>query len=132
MKIEFKPIGIVHNKENKIARQTIYAEESDIKIEIFKKYEAALTNIEKHRYIYLISFLHKSDYYNLKTVPYGRSEETGLFCTRSPHRINPIALSLVELVERQGNILKIKKTDLIDKTPILDIKSYFRKIDNPK
>lgn len=68
------------------------------------------------------------------TTPW-ESKPHGLFVTRSPNRPNPIGLSIVELIERKRNILKVRKLDAIDNTPVMDVKPYvpkFDRVDNAK
>lgn len=105
-------------------------------IEIFKEYVNGLDGIEGFSHLMIIAWLHKvkSEQRSVlkvrprKWVRLGIDisdiPEVGVFCTDSPHRPNPIAVTIVELVERRGNILVVNGLDLFDKTPVLDIKPY--------
>ena len=79
--------------------------------------------------MHIIYWLHKSKGYNLSVQTPWDNIQHGLFTTRSPHRPNPIGYATVELIERKGNILKVKGLDAIEGTPIIDIKPYVKNLD---
>lgn len=93
---------------------------------IFPEYSEALEGIEEHSHIILLSWLHQADRTLLKVHPRRIAvlPKKGVFALRSPVRPNPIALSPTKLLKRKGNILYLENVDLIDGTPILDIKPY--------
>lgn len=97
---------------------------------MFKKgYEKALDGIEDFSHIYIIFWMHKigdAERKILKTHPRGRIDLPllGVLATRSPLRPNPIGLTVVELLERKGNILKVRGLDAFDGTPVIDVKPY--------
>lgn len=121
----FKPIGMV--KENKEGKGII---------EIYKEYKDGLYRIEEFSHLIIISWLHKVNEEQRKTLvvkprgllKYGfkleELPEVGVFCTDSPHRPNPIGLSIVKLVKREENLLYVENLDLFEETPILDIKGF--------
>ena len=93
-------------------------------IVIEKKYSAGLADLEGFSHIYLIYYLHLSKKYDLTVIPFLDNRERGLFATRAPRRPNPIGLSVVHLLQVERNILDIEDVDIIDGTPLLDIKPY--------
>ena len=94
-------------------------------------FEAALRDLSGFDRIWLIWWFHKNTTWRPCVMPpRGEAKRRGLFATRSPHRPNPIGISCVELIKIQGRTLLIGDTDLIDKTPILDIKPYIPEVDS--
>lgn len=131
MEIKFKPIGIVHSPFKKIKAIDVqkYADPQGFDqilgdLEIFKEYEDGLEDTEGFSHIIVIFAFHKSGGYQLRTKPFLDDEPRGVFSTRSPHRPNPLGLTVVRVLERDGNILKVSGIDMLDRTPILDIKPY--------
>ncbi|MEM3430724.1 MAG: tRNA (N6-threonylcarbamoyladenosine(37)-N6)-methyltransferase TrmO [Candidatus Bathyarchaeia archaeon] len=136
MEIMFKPIGYVRTKFNddEVKEHHPYGVEAEI--EILKEYGEALDGIEGFSHIILIFFMHKvtdEQRVTLKArhrrlVKLGFKLEdlpmVGVFCLDSPHRPNPIGLTIVKLLERRGCTLKVEGADAFDGTPILDIKPY--------
>ncbi len=131
MNMKLKPIGTIHSpyKNGKgIPIQPSFSGEIG-EIEVFKEYEPGLKDIEGFSHIIIMYLFHKSKGYNLHVKPYLDENLRGVFATRAPLRPNPIGLSIVKLIERKGNILKIGGIDVIDKTPLLDIKPYVPEFD---
>jgi len=132
-KIEFLPIGILHSplkKYHDVPNQTI---NSDIegKIEIYEKYSEGLKDLEEYEYIICISYLHLIKGSISLLSPSSKDNKMhGIFAIRTPRRPNPIGFSVLKLLEREKNILKVKNLDLIDQTPILDIKPFIPRVDN--
>jgi len=104
-------------------------------LEIYEEYAEGLCGIEGFSHLIVIALLHKVPEERRSTLKVrprrlkllGLSEEVpevGVFCTDSPHRPNPIALTIVELVEVSGRFLRVRGLDLFDGTPILDLKPY--------
>jgi tRNA-Thr(GGU) m(6)t(6)A37 methyltransferase TsaA len=127
MRIEYQPIGFVHSP-HLTARgapiQPSRARGIEGRIEINEQYTDGLADLDGFSHIILICHLHKASSYKLKVVPYLDTELRGLFATRAPSRPNPIGLSVVRLLGIDGNILHIEGVDLLDGTPVLDIKPY--------
>jgi tRNA-Thr(GGU) m(6)t(6)A37 methyltransferase TsaA len=94
------------------------------RIEVFKKYKDGLSDIEGFSHLILIYRFHKSRGHRLKVKPFLDDQLRGLFATRYPRRPNQIGLTIVELLKRQSNILFVKGIDVLDGTPLLDIKPY--------
>ena len=93
-------------------------------VEVFEQFAEGLKDIEGFSHIVLIYWFHKSRGYSLMVRTPWDTTPHGLFTTRSPNRPCPLGLSVVRLVARKGNILKVKGLDAIDGTPLLDIKPY--------
>jgi len=129
--LELKPIGIIHSpyKNAKAAPYQGYKTEEISQIEVFKEFEEGLKDIEGFSHIIVIYWFHKSQGYHLLVKTPWDDNLHGLFTTRSPHRPCPLGLTVVELVAREKNILKVKGLDAIDGTPLLDIKPYIPSID---
>ncbi|AXV38975.1 tRNA (N6-threonylcarbamoyladenosine(37)-N6)-methyltransferase TrmO [Methanobacterium sp. BAmetb5] len=100
-------------------------------ITIFPEYAEALEGIESGQNLHVIYWMDRADSVSLKVVPYGGTEKRGVFSTRAPVRPNPMGLCLVKLVQRQGNILRVKWLDALDGSPVLDIKPFWEEIDCP-
>ncbi len=130
--IKFRPIGIIHSpfKEAKgVPIQPSAAKGIEGKVEIFPEYAEGIDDIGNFSHIFLIYHLHLSRKYSLKVKPYMDDKERGVFATRAPSRPNPIGISVVELLEVDGNMLHIKNVDIVDGTPLLDIKPYVPEFD---
>lgn len=125
-KITLTPLGIIRTPFNDLEEVPYQAHASKTRgtVKIFKKYRDGLKGIERSSYIELYFYFHKAQSYSLQLIPHGRKTKRGVFATRSPHRPNFIGNSTVKLVERAGNKLQVKGIDVIDKTPLLDIKPY--------
>jgi tRNA-Thr(GGU) m(6)t(6)A37 methyltransferase TsaA len=100
------------------------------KVEIFPKYQAGLKDIDGFSHIILIYFFHKSTGYKLETTPFMDTVKRGLFSTRAPKRPNPIGLSVVKLDRVEDGILHVLNVDVLDGTPLLDIKPYVPEFDS--
>ncbi len=127
MKIEFSPIGIIRTPFKTVDNVPIQPTAdtgSEGWIEIFQEYSAGLADLDGFSHIYLIFHLHKSCGNKLSVVPFLDTVERGIFSTRSPSRPNPVGLSVVRLLSVSGSILKIQGLDILDGTPLLDIKPY--------
>lgn len=111
--------------------QSIYSKSNTGMIEIFPEYVAALKDLDGFDRIWLIYWLHQSlkPQETLKVTPFHDNVERGIFATRAPCRPNPLGLSSVHLIKIENNILHIMGVDIIDGTPLLDIKPYIAKFD---
>jgi len=98
-------------------------------IEIYPEFSAGLKDLEGFSHIILLSYLHKVNRMQLTVVPFLDSEPHGIFTTRAPVRPNPIGLSVISLRKIEGNILFVDQLDLLDETPVLDIKPYVPEFD---
>ncbi|MCW8925921.1 MAG: tRNA (N6-threonylcarbamoyladenosine(37)-N6)-methyltransferase TrmO [Xanthomonadales bacterium] len=125
MKIEYEPIGIVYSPfaESKgTPIQPSRAKHAAGTVEVFPGFAEGLADLDGFSHIILLCHMHRASGYRLKVTPYLDDQPRGLFATRAPSRPNPIGLSVVELVGIEGNTLAIRGVDLLDGTPVLDIK----------
>ena len=131
MKIEYQSIGIVHSPFTKRKGTPIQPSRSKAvgTVEVFSEYAEGLNDLDGFSHIILLCHLHQSTIYRLKIVPFLDTELRGLFATRAPNRPNPIGLSVVRLAGVEGNILTVEGLDLLDGTPVLDIKPYVGEFD---
>jgi len=120
------PIGVIHTpfKCKKDAPIQPFKSKAIGKVEVFMKYKDGLCDIEGFSHLILIYKFHKSKGYCLKVKPFLDDGLHGLFATRYPRRPNQIGLTVVKLLKRKGNILFVKGIDVIDGSPLLDIKPY--------
>jgi len=88
-----------------------------------------LKDIEGFSHIIILYFFHESRDYSLSVKPFLDSDRHGVFATRHPNRPNPIGISVVRLLERRGSILRVKGVDVLDGTPLIDIKPYVPSFD---
>ena len=93
-------------------------------IEIFPEYSEGLWDIEGFSHLILVYHFHRARPASLTVVPFLDDRRHGIFATRAPARPNPLGLSIVSLIQVEGNVLHIQDVDIIDKTPLLDIKPY--------
>jgi tRNA-Thr(GGU) m(6)t(6)A37 methyltransferase TsaA len=130
--IKYKPIGVVHSpfKEPKgTPIQPPGGKGIDGTVEVFPEYAEGLKDVEGFSHIILIYHFHLSKGLSLKVKPYMENELRGVFATRAPSRPNPIGISVVRLVRIEGNILHVRDVDVVDGTPLLDIKPYVPEFD---
>ncbi len=127
MKIEFSPIGYVRSpfkEPSGVPIQTRAGSDIEGSIEILDEYVEGLSDLDGFSHIIVITYFHKSKDYDLLVTPFLDDVKRGVFSTRAPRRPNPIGLHLVRLVSIEGNNLNILDIDMIDGTPVLDIKPY--------
>lgn len=98
-------------------------------IEIFPEYAAGLQDIEDFSHLFLIYQLHKTSEIHLLVEPFLDNQKHGIFATRHPFRPNHIGLSIVQLISRHSNRLDIAGVDMLDQSPLLDIKPYVPEFD---
>ena len=101
-------------------------------LEVLPEFEEGLLDIEGFSHLFVIWVFHKSDSYALTGIPPTDDRPHGVFATRSPYRPNPIGLTVVELLGRDGRNLRVRGIDMLDGTPILDIKPYMSGVDPAK
>ena len=93
-------------------------------VEVFAEYAEGLQDLEAFSHVILIYALHRAEGYALRVKPYLDDVARGLFATRYPYRPNPIGLSTVRLLSRRDDVLEVEGIDVLDGTPLLDIKPY--------
>ena len=131
-KITYNPIGIIHSPFNDVKGMPIQpagARGVAGTVEIKQEYVDGLKDIEGFSHIILIYHFHLSKNYSLKVKPFLDDNLHGVFATRAPRRPNPIGISIVRLVKVEGCILHIEDVDILDGTPLLDIKPYVPEFD---
>jgi tRNA-Thr(GGU) m(6)t(6)A37 methyltransferase TsaA len=130
--ITFKPIGIISTPfktREGMPIQPKGATGVQGKIEIAPEYEQALDDLNGFSHVILLFHFHQTKGFKLKVVPFLDDHLRGIFATRAPSRPNPIGLSVVKLIQRKKNILFIENVDMLDGTPLLDIKPYIPEVD---
>jgi len=134
-KIQFNPIGIIHSPFKQIVGtpiQTVFSNDGEGAIEIFPRFKEGLKDLEGFSHIIVIYHFHKSKGYRLLCRPFLDDVERGLFATRAPRRPNPIGLSVVKLKQIRNTTLSVSSLDILDGTPLIDIKPYIPHFDSPK
>jgi tRNA-Thr(GGU) m(6)t(6)A37 methyltransferase TsaA len=124
---EFKPIGIIHSPYTDLAGMPIQpAGATDVcgTVEVLDEYAAGLQDLDAFSHIILLYEFHRSDGFDLTVVPFLDSVARGVFATRAPRRPNPLGMSVVRLDRIDGAVLHVRDIDVLDGTPLLDIKPY--------
>jgi len=121
-----QPIGIIHSPFSDKEQTPIQASRSQAigTVEVYPEFSDGLQDIEEFSHIYLLYVFHNSSGYSLQIKPFLDDQEHGLFATRYPYRPNPLGISTVRLLFRQANVLTIEGVDVLNGTPLLDIKPY--------
>lgn len=126
MKFIFKPIGVIHSPFIEKDKTPIQASRSQAagQVEVYPEFANGLKDIEALSHIFLLYVFHESHGYQLQVKPFLDDREHGIFTTRYPYRPNPIGFSVVKLLSSEGNVLTVEGMDVLDGTPLLDIKPY--------
>lgn len=133
--IRYKPIGVIHSPFKDVQGMPIQptgAMGIAGTIEIEPEYCDGLKDIEGFSHIVLIYHFHLSDGYSSLVKPFMDDSLRGVFSTRAPRRPNPVGISIVRLVKVEGSTLHIENVDIVDGTPLLDIKPYVPEFDVQK
>jgi len=128
---EMRPIGFVktpYSETKEIPKGCGTKHEAEGVIEIRPDLAQGLTDIEGFSHLFVIWAFHKAEGYSLVGTPPSDNRPHGVFATRSPRRPNPIGLTVVELIAREDTRLRVRGVDMLDGTPILDIKPYLSSI----
>jgi len=128
-RLELTPIGVVRSpftEKMQAPRQPNTPQAAAGSVELFagNDFEHSLEDLDTFRYIWLLFWFDQSEGWRPKVLPPRSDKRRGVFATRSPHRPNPLGMSLVELTGIQGLVLSVQGLDLLDGTPVLDIKPY--------
>ena len=136
MSFEITPVGIAHTsfKDLKEVPRCSKDQMAEGYIEIYKDYEDCLLGLDEFKQIFAFSWMHMSDRNLQQVKPHRRKDlpALGVFATRSPVRPNPIGLTLLEVTKIDGRNVYVKGMDLLDGTPIIDIKKYDACLDTPE
>jgi tRNA-Thr(GGU) m(6)t(6)A37 methyltransferase TsaA len=126
MEFIMKPIGILHTPFFDKHETPIQSTRSMSNgwAEVFPEFAQGLQDIEGFSHIILLYVFHQSEGYSLMVKPFLDDQQHGLFTTRFPKRPNPIGISIVKLLGRRGNLLDLGQVDMLDRSPLLDIKPY--------
>ncbi len=129
--IVMRPIGHVrspYSETREVPKGCGAKHEAEGILEIDPEFEAGLTDIEGFSHLFVIWVFDRSEGFELLGAPPTDDRPHGVFATRSPKRPNPIGLTVVELIRRDGRRLHVRGVDMLDNTPILDIKPYMSSI----
>ena len=131
MDYKMYPIGVIHSPFTEKSETPIQPSRSQAigKVEIYPQFTDGLQDIEGFSHLILLYVFHRSSEYSLKVTPFLDDQLRGLFATRYPCRPNPIGLSTVRFISREANVLEVEGVDVLDGTPLLDIKPYMPEFD---
>ena len=131
--LTFKPIGVIHTPFHGAAGtpiQTALAEGAEGRVEVRADVAEGLKDLEGFDRIWLVYAFDRASAARLLVIPFRDKVHRGVFATRAPCRPNPIGLSCVRLVRIEGNVLHVRDVDMLDGTPLLDIKPYVPRFDH--
>ena len=133
MSITYEPVGVIHSSFAEIQDMPIQpAGARGIRgtVEVFAEFSKGLQDLEGFSHLILLYHFHRASQARLIVVPLLDKEAHGVFATRAPTRPNPIGISVVKLLRVEGQILEIENVDVLDGTPLLDIKPYVPEFDH--
>jgi len=128
----FRQIGVIRTPFDDPSRgpiQPVYAKGVAGRVEVIPEFADGLDDLDGFSHVHLVYVFHRSTETRLRVKPYLQDVERGVFATRAPVRPNPIGLSLVRLVRREGCVLHVEDVDALDGSPLLDIKPYVPRFD---
>ena len=132
MSIVFEPIGVIHSpftRPEGSPIQPVSETSSAGTVEVFQEFAAGLKDLDEFSHVLLLYHFHRARPYALSVVPFLDTQPRGLFATRAPNRPNPIGISLVRLERIDGCRLYVANLDVLDGTPLLDIKPHVPEFD---
>jgi tRNA-Thr(GGU) m(6)t(6)A37 methyltransferase TsaA len=125
--VVYKPIGVVHSPfktPKDVPIQSAAAKGIIGSVEVAREYAEGLRDVEGFSHLILVYHCHLAQKYSLLVKPFMDERLHGVFATRAPSRPNPVGTSIVRLTKKEKNILHIQDVDIIDGTPLLDIKPF--------
>ncbi len=134
MEIIYHPIGVVRSPFTDVKGMPIQpagAEGHQGRIEVSPEFGAGLKDIEGFSHVIVVYHFHRADGFTLTVTPFLDSEPHGVFATRAPRRPNPVGLSVLRLVRVEDCVLYVENVDILDGTPVLDVKPYVPGFDRP-
>lgn len=132
MEVVFRPIGVIrspHVRPPGTPIQPAYADEIEGDVVVEESFEEALSDLDGFERVWLVYWFHRAGAFGPRVIPYRDTVQRGLFSTRAPNRPNAIGLSVVRLLRRERNVLRVAGLDILDGTPLLDIKPYVSEFD---
>jgi len=126
-----RPVGFVRSplkETSQVPKGRGAKHEAEGFIEVEPEFEAGLADIEGFSHLYVIWVFHESEGFELLGTPPTDTRPHGVFATRSPRRPNPLGLTVVRLLGREGRLLRVRGLDMLDGTPVLDIKPYLSNV----
>ena len=129
----FQSIGIIHSSHKEISKipiQPVFCNDIEGTVILNNEYADGLKDLQGFSHIYLFYYFNRSQKTCLRLKPYLADQEHGIFATRAPHRPNKLGMSLVRLDRIEDNILYVRDLDILDGTPLLDIKPYIQRFDS--
>lgn len=126
-----RPVGIVrspYTETSRIPKGPGARHDAEGELEVRPELEAGLTDIEGFSHLYVLWIFDRSEGYDLVSRPPTDDRQHGVFATRSPRRPNPLGLTVVRLLGREGSRLRVRGVDMLDGTPIVDIKPYLSSV----
>ena len=132
-KIIFHPIGVIHSPHKIMSKtpiQPVFCNDIEGTVVLDAEYTDGLKNLQGFSHIYLFYYFHQSQKTCLRLKPYLSDQEYGIFATRAPHRPNKLGMSLVRLDRIENDILYVRDLDILDSTPLIDIKPYIQRFDS--
>ncbi|MHC4199032.1 MAG: tRNA (N6-threonylcarbamoyladenosine(37)-N6)-methyltransferase TrmO [Planctomycetota bacterium] len=128
----FNPIGVIRSPFDEPSNtpiQPVFAAGACGCVEVLQEYAEGLQDLEGFSHIYLVYVFHRVKGARLRVKPFLQDVEHGVFATRAPCRPSPVGLSIVRLVRREGAVLHVQDIDVVDGTPLLDIKPFVPRFD---
>lgn len=132
MDLTYHPIGTIHSPFKDLAGMPIQPNGESAgpgTVEILPEFAQGLKDLEGFSHVILLYHFHRVERVSLTVTPFLDSETHGIFATRAPTRPNPIGISVVRLIKIEGNTLSVENLDILDGTPLLDIKPYIPEFD---
>ena len=132
MDLTYHPIGTIHSPFKDLAGMPIQPSGESAgpgTVEILPEFVQGLKDLEGFSHVILLYHFHRVERVSLTVTPFLDSETHGIFATRAPTRPNPIGISVVRLIKIEGNTLSLENLDILDGTPLLDIKPYIPEFD---
>jgi len=133
MKIEYRPIGLIHTPFKQREGMPIQPSRGrGVRgtVVVTPEYADGLADLDGFSHVVLIYHFHQSRGFDLRVTPFLDTQKRGLFATRAPRRPNAIGLSVVRLLGIEGNRIAVQDLDILDGTPLLDIKPYVPEFDH--
>jgi tRNA-Thr(GGU) m(6)t(6)A37 methyltransferase TsaA len=130
--ITYRPIGVIHSPFKRAKGTPIqgaFAPAAEGVVEVFAEFAEGLRDLELFSHVYLLYQFHQAGSVSLTVVPFLDDREHGVFATRAPSRPNGIGLSIVRVLGRDGRRIRAAQLDVLDGTPLLDIKPYVPRFD---